>query len=795
MLKKFIPFVLISLAAFSLFLSHSYAANKGIKVMVRGEVLTMDSDPVVESGRTLVPLRAVFESLDAYVEWDSKSKIILALKGETSIKIKVGDNTAYLNNVPNKLDVPAKIVKGRTMVPLRFVSEALGATVNWNGSTKTITVTYDGGKEKRYSTIGNISNGGYIGIKDDYIYYALYGAGTVKIKDGSSEKEVLNENALNYMNIVDDWIYCSASFSDQEESEQERLYKIKTDGKSLTRISENKVRHINVVGDWIYYINISDNDTPYKIRIDGKGEQRISKTPVESILVDDGWIYFQRKIDSVLCKMRTSGSNEKVLCSDVTGYFDVNMIGNQIYYKIEGDKPGIYSMNKNGTDKKLVISGSIFSFNYDGDLIYYNDTKYNLYTIKADGSDRKKLATGVNGFLCLAKDWIYYTENPNISLLEDEDAIKDYRIKKDGSVKQRLDVKSQLVDIPISKKIVSSPMPIVLPSEAPPSKVLSTKEIARNKDAVAFIESYEGNEKIASGSGFNIDRTGIVVTNYHVIKGSSVIKCTLGDSSYYVDYVLNFDPIKDIAILKLEVVTDLPVVILGDSNDTDVGENVVAIGNPMEFQNTVSTGVVSGIRLALGQKYIQTTASISSGSSGGPLFNMHGQVIGITTLSLLGTQNINFAISVNSVKDLFPKASKIPISATNNDDYEIEEFEPNDSIKVAEEITPNIFIYGDLKKENDLDCFKFTINSSERICLYGKMNSIDKEAASAISITLSDQNGKVIYTSSVSNEMEVMFQKISANLNAGTYIITVKKSDLEDVEKEFNDYVLIFLLD
>ncbi|MCL2336299.1 MAG: copper amine oxidase N-terminal domain-containing protein, partial [Firmicutes bacterium] len=114
------------------------AAQASTQVIVDGKSLSFDTQPVVENGRMLVPLRSIFEALNAKVNWDNNSQTITATKDDTNIKLIIGGQ-AYKNDQAVTLDVPAKLVSGRTLVPLRFVSEALGAHVNWENGVVTIT--------------------------------------------------------------------------------------------------------------------------------------------------------------------------------------------------------------------------------------------------------------------------------------------------------------------------------------------------------------------------------------------------------------------------------------------------------------------------------------------------------------------------------------------------------------------------------------------------------------------------------------------------------------------------------
>ena len=138
--KKSIVFLLM----IGLLLMLAIPAMAAPKVMLDGQQLSFDVAPTIENGRTLVPLRAIFEALGANVSWDATTQTIAATKGNIQVKLQIGVQTAYKNGSSINLDVPANITNGRTLVPLRFVSEALGADVKWDGNTQTIIVTSSG---------------------------------------------------------------------------------------------------------------------------------------------------------------------------------------------------------------------------------------------------------------------------------------------------------------------------------------------------------------------------------------------------------------------------------------------------------------------------------------------------------------------------------------------------------------------------------------------------------------------------------------------------------------------------
>ena len=111
------------------------------KVMLNGNQLTFDVDPTIENGRTLVPLRAIFEALGADVSWDGATQTIAATKSNTQVVLQIGSQTVYKNDSYVNIDVPAKIINDRTMIPLRFISESFGAEVAWNSTTQVAEIT------------------------------------------------------------------------------------------------------------------------------------------------------------------------------------------------------------------------------------------------------------------------------------------------------------------------------------------------------------------------------------------------------------------------------------------------------------------------------------------------------------------------------------------------------------------------------------------------------------------------------------------------------------------------------
>ena len=156
------------------------------------------------------------------------------------------------------------------------------------------------------------------------------------------------------------------------------------------------------------------------------------------------------------------------------------------------------------------------------------------------------------------------------------------------------------------------------------------------------------------GSGVVIEPSGQVLTNAHVVDGAASLSVTLDSGTRVPARVLGLDPVLDVALLRLEVASPLPAAKLGDSAALRVGAEVVAIGNPIGLEQTMTRGIVSGLNRVLPgiseQPMIQTDAPINPGNSGGPLVDRCGTVIGINTFISEDAQAIGFAVPINAAK-------------------------------------------------------------------------------------------------------------------------------------------------
>lgn len=217
---------------------------------------------------------------------------------------------------------------------------------------------------------------------------------------------------------------------------------------------------------------------------------------------------------------------------------------------------------------------------------------------------------------------------------------------------------------PASTNPSISPLIARPPDKAAPTptvpRVLSFQEIYQRESAGIFlIETFDDEgRKRGTGSGFAVSSDGSAITNYHVIRGASRATVKFGDGTVgSVDGVGSYDKQRDVAVIRLMPPPET-VLEIGDSDNVQVGDKVVAIGSPLGLENTMSVGIVSALRNGM----IQMSDPISPGSSGGAVLNEQGKVIAISSSQITAGQNLNFAIPINWVKPYLNRQAPRPLS-------------------------------------------------------------------------------------------------------------------------------------
>jgi hypothetical protein len=191
-------------------------------------------------------------------------------------------------------------------------------------------------------------------------------------------------------------------------------------------------------------------------------------------------------------------------------------------------------------------------------------------------------------------------------------------------------------------------------SQTAPSETSAADIYKKASPSVVLIEIYDSKGEVSGkGSGFLVSAEGAILTNYHVVAHTKQATVRLAnDDAYDTVDVIEIDKRKDIALIKIKGF-GLPFLKLGRSQEVEVGQTIYSLSNPLGvFQNTLTQGIVSGIRPGDGYKYFQISAPISHGSSGGPIFNSNGEVIGISVATIEEGQNLNFAVPIDYARGM-----------------------------------------------------------------------------------------------------------------------------------------------
>lgn len=337
-------------------------------------------------------------------------------------------------------------------------------------------------------------------------------------------------------------------------------------------------------------------------------------------------------------------------------------------------------------------------------------------------------------------------------------------------------------------------------------KPLNASEVFKKVNpSIVYIESYnKHNQKVASGSGVIVSKDGVVVTNHHVIVDVTVIsfvKIRLANGQIYeTDQVIGYDANRDLAVLKIDGPNNLTPIVLGDSTKIKTGEKIFALGSPLGIQNSVTEGIISNKNIIDNKlSYIQFTAPISHGNSGGALVNIYGELIGINVATIVAGQNMNLAIPVKDYKAL-NKSELSTILEVNQGYYipvhgegDTNEIEYNDDFDHANEIIyAEGSINGQLKNSNEMDMFYFLVTDYSEFYMIG--SSTDAALGEDFGFSLYDINGELVKHGEIylNEDVNRYVCELSAELSPGYYHIGVYALDGTTLAYNRTDYSLYY---
>ncbi len=332
--------------------------------------------------------------------------------------------------------------------------------------------------------------------------------------------------------------------------------------------------------------------------------------------------------------------------------------------------------------------------------------------------------------------------------------------------------------------------------------VIVKNELKSDKNELTAKEVYQKSESstvqintdTGLGSGFFIDN-GKIVTNYHVIEGASSIDVLMYDGNKYnVDFILGYSKELDIAILQISTVNDvLPL----NRHGLSIGENVYTLGSSRGLTDTFTNGIITNdSRIIDGVNYIQSNAAISPGNSGGPLLNAYGEVIGINTMSLKDSQNLNFAINisqiykVNTAKPMTVNEFQKNIIGSSDNNYVImhEDNIKSNRMDTAQSLQMATTMYGAANPKK-VDFYKLTLSTATLVSLSGY--SADNNDIGNFCFGLADSNGEAIVWSEPYSYNGYSYLGYIKTLQPGTYYVfalPIQDSINYDISYSFSIY-------
>ena len=715
-MRKWVIYILILSLLFTL--STSVSANSAVSVSIDGKSVYFSGNegaPQIVDGRVMVPIRKIFSELGALLEYDKGN--ITAIRNDITITYTIGQNIAYRNGQPITLDVPGQIMNFRTMVPLRFVSEALGAIVEWDSSASKVNISSPQ-QQKKQQQVEAEANTLY---GWGHNYYGQLGDGTIQLKD----KPVR-------IGATDDWLQVSAG--------DKHNLAIRIDGTLWTwghnqhgqlgdgtYVQRNSPIKIDSSTDWLrvsagnaHSLAIRKDGTLWAWGANGNGQlgdgTNISKMYPTQVGTSRDWI----RIDagtSMSAAIKRDGtiwvwgagfinrSNEPVRYSSSTNWKDLSLgVAHLLAIQSDGtlwaagwnaegqlgdgtksDRNKLVQVGQS-RDWALVSAGRYHSLgikqdgslwawgsNEDGQL--GDGTKVDKMMPVRIGSSQnwKHVSTGSYDSIAIKQDgslWTWgnnqYGQSGDGTKVDKLSPVRrgsstDWSVVSGGDLYYLALRKGEANDTSMNETATTSP-----PINS--TKTIKTaKEIAQLRDRVGFVEVYNSfGEIIATGSGVMIEPN-YFVTNFHVAALGKTNLVYIDGQIYDTQsrYLFGNEPLDLWGTILAEkygqngvpsgkqptkylpYTTQLP----------EVGDKVYAIGSPYGLVNSVSDGIVSGIRNVNGAILIQHTADIASGSSGGALLNEYGEVIGINSSGIPGS-NLEFAVPMSYVYQEFMNPTK-----------------------------------------------------------------------------------------------------------------------------------------
>lgn len=431
-----------------------------IRVKIDGEFLVTPESPILENGTTLVPLRGIFETLGADVKWNQDTRTVTATTNDRNVELQIGSKKATVNSQSVSISVASKIIDGYTFVPLRFVSESLGAEVQWDGFLKRVTITSSEQLSRktpqprnytneeineinlRNSMSGRNHKRGYVSFSEEWMFYISDRWSTLKKQthDGKENQTILT-NFSNYRSLLvyDEWVYASLRDDNPLGTTKSALYRMKPDGSNLTPIMGPVLRYTN--GNHVTW------STPVDYFIDN-GWLYIDNDRFHKTKLTDNWRWSQSRIEDV--SNRTFDKQFIVRDDSLYGYgccMTIDNVGHRGLFKQprgttlddtdlrEVITPGFYEPLFHSAymviDESIYFLGAITEIERERYTVGDRRGRPAIYKIKTDGTELTRL-TSIDRYVPeeiltfnIVGDSLYYTNVLNNYFRQDYGIMDD----------------------------------------------------------------------------------------------------------------------------------------------------------------------------------------------------------------------------------------------------------------------------------------------------------------------------------------------------------------------------------
>lgn len=435
--------VCLLMALFVPFRAEASMTKAEVRVYFEDEKIEFDgARPYIEGGRTLVPVSFVSSALGAHVDYNPATGQLTIIKGDNALFLTLSSTQAIVNGETVTLDVAPALVSSEPVVPLRFVSEVLGAWVEWWNADRSVRV-YSSAPSA--TEMANIMNHGLATSAGGWMYYVNYDGIYRSRRDGSELSKIADSQA-SYLNSWEDWLVFSPNHYDSSSSNTYSgspwVFRIPVDGREPEEIARVSASQVAVIGEHIYYGGIEPETferSVYRMGIDGSDVEKVVPNVASRYYVDGDWLYHTYQ---GIYRTKLDGSDVEQIC-DFT-VLSYNIVSDGWVYCVKWDDGCLYRVSTDGTQVQKITDYGCQGLNVANGWIYFATqppkeeaaTLPEIRRMRLDGSDAQVLATFEEPqcwAICVVDGWVFFETLAPSQTKQYGIDYKLYRMKTDGS--------------------------------------------------------------------------------------------------------------------------------------------------------------------------------------------------------------------------------------------------------------------------------------------------------------------------------------------------------------------------